>query len=172
MEAEGTRDAERACVTTVVPRTQRARCILEHPQSAAFGERKNRIEIGAQAEEVDGNDSDRAVRDERVDLLDVDVERVEVDVAEDGLRTDVLDDVGRRDPREPGTITSSPGPSPSAATATCSAVVQELVATACAAPGERREASSNCFTNGPCTTHSLSSGSWTARSSSGPKNGE
>src|SRR5262245_28505716 len=70
-----------------------------------------------------------------------------------------------------GTITSSPGFSPSAATARCSAVVQELVATLWGAPVNAENFCSNSLTYGPCTTQPLSSGRCTARSSSGPKTG-
>src|SRR5689334_2387953 len=70
-----------------------------------------------------------------------------------------------------GTMTSSPGLSPRAATARCKAVVQELVAAANAEPVNAANFSSNRWTNGPWTTQPLSRGSWTARSSSGPKTG-
>ena len=52
-----------------------------------------------------------------------------------------------------GTMTSSPGFSPSAAMAICSAVVHELVATEWAAAVKAENRSSKSFTNGPCTTH-------------------
>src|SRR6266700_1872485 len=51
-----------------------------------------------------------------------------------------------------GTITSSPGLTSNAATARCSAVVQELAATAWAAPVNAANRSSTALTNGPCTT--------------------
>ncbi len=51
-----------------------------------------------------------------------------------------------------GTITSSPGLRPRIATARCSAVVQEVVATACSAPVYSPKRRSNSWTFGPWTT--------------------
>src|SRR6187401_2022181 len=70
-----------------------------------------------------------------------------------------------------GTITSSPGFKLSAATAMCSAVVHELVATENFDPVKSLKEFSNSFTYGPCTTQPAASGFCTASSSSGPKKG-
>src|ERR1700730_4528521 len=70
-----------------------------------------------------------------------------------------------------GTMTSSPGFNPSAATAIWSAVVQELVATEWEADVNAENRSSNSFTKGPCTTQPVSRGFWTASISAAPKNG-
>src|SRR4051794_25424319 len=51
-----------------------------------------------------------------------------------------------------GTITSSPGPTPDAWSANCSAVVQLVVATASGAPTRSANAASNSRTRGPCDT--------------------
>src|SRR4051812_39905067 len=51
-----------------------------------------------------------------------------------------------------GTMTSSPGPTPSTYRASCSAVVQLVVATASAAPTRSAKACSNSRTFGPCET--------------------
>jgi hypothetical protein len=47
------------------------------------------------------------------------------------------------------TMTSSPGPSPAAATATCSPVVAELTVTACAQPSRSANARSHAWTCAP-----------------------
>ena len=70
-----------------------------------------------------------------------------------------------------GTTTSSPGPAPSAASAACSAVVPELVATAWAAPVKVATLASNSATAGPWATQPDSSVRATAASSSSPKSG-
>ena len=70
-----------------------------------------------------------------------------------------------------GTITSSPGFSPSAATARCNAVVHELAAAAWAAPVYAENICSNFATAGPCTTQPLFNVWSTARVSSSPKKG-
>src|ERR1700755_3668277 len=51
-----------------------------------------------------------------------------------------------------GTMTSSPGPTPDAYSARCSAVVQFVVAIACAAPTRAAKACSNAWTRGPWET--------------------
>jgi hypothetical protein len=65
-----------------------------------------------------------------------------------------------------GTITSSPGPAPSAATPMWSAVVHDVVATACSTPVKAAKRRSNSATRGPCATQPERSGSWTAAISS------
>ena len=55
-----------------------------------------------------------------------------------------------------GTMTSSPGPMPSATSARCSAAVPLLHVIACSTPAHSAKASSNRFTYGPCDdTHSV-----------------
>ena len=49
-------------------------------------------------------------------------------------------------------MTSSPGPTPETWSASCSAVVQFVVATASAAPTRSANAASNSRTRGPCET--------------------
>ena len=58
-----------------------------------------------------------------------------------------------------GTITSSPGPIPSAASARWSAVVHEVVATPCATPWRSANSRSNSATLGPWVSQPLSRGS-------------
>src|SRR5678816_4847117 len=49
--------------------------------------------------------------------------------------------------------TSSPGPTPTASSARCSAVVQLDTAQACGAPTAAANSRSNAATSGPCVTH-------------------
>src|SRR5690349_13162009 len=51
-----------------------------------------------------------------------------------------------------GTMTSSPGPTPAAYSASANAVVQLVVATASGAPTRAAKASSKALTRGPCDT--------------------
>ena len=71
-----------------------------------------------------------------------------------------------------GTMTSSPGPTPIAASARWSAVVQEVVARACGTPWRAANASSNSATFGPWVSQPDSSGPRSASSSSSPSDGE
>jgi GT2 family glycosyltransferase len=68
----------------------------------ALREGEDGVEVGAQAEQVDGDDADGALRDELVQQARVEVECGEIDVAEDRLRAEVLDHVRRRHPSEAG----------------------------------------------------------------------
>ena len=70
-----------------------------------------------------------------------------------------------------GTTTSSPGPTPRAWSARCSAVVHDVVATPCSAPSAAQTADSKAATCGPWATHPEASTPATARSSSAPSQG-
>jgi hypothetical protein len=70
-----------------------------------------------------------------------------------------------------GTITSSPGPTPTASMARCRPVVQELTAMPCAAPTRAANVSSNVATRGPCATQPERTASAAACASSSPSNG-
>ena len=65
-----------------------------------------------------------------------------------------------------GTITSSPGPTPAANAAACSAAVPELTATACRAPTCAATARSKAGTWGPVVSQSERSAATTACTSS------
>ena len=100
MEAEAAELTDVADVAVVIERPERARRVLDHPEAVIARDRHDRIHVRRQAEEVDRDDPDGAGRDLRLDLRDVDVEGLEVDVAEDRARPHVLDHVGRRHPGE------------------------------------------------------------------------
>src|SRR5262245_46843344 len=68
-------------------------------------------------------------------------------------------------------MTSSPGPTPSAPSATSSAAVPELVATACSTPRSRAIPVSNARVRGPIVSQPERTASTTARSSSAPNEG-
>src|SRR5258707_6843917 len=70
-----------------------------------------------------------------------------------------------------GTITSSPGPTPLHNRARWSAVVQLLVATACATPRRAVRARSKASTRGPCAIHPVRMAFAAACASSSPRNG-
>src|ERR671934_3118083 len=70
-----------------------------------------------------------------------------------------------------GTITSSPGPTPIAASARWRPVVHEVVATPYFAPTYAATAFSNSATLGPCVTQPLLIDSYGARASSSPSDG-
>ena len=70
-----------------------------------------------------------------------------------------------------GTMTSSPGPSPSAATAMCKAVVQELAALHMAPRMNSENSASKRSTQGPWTTQPVCSGAFSASYSSWPNRG-
>ena len=70
-----------------------------------------------------------------------------------------------------GTITSSPGPMPSAISVSCSAEVPELTATQCRPSTSAENSSSNAATSGPCTTMPLRSTRTAASISSSPITG-
>src|SRR5260221_10124875 len=70
-----------------------------------------------------------------------------------------------------GTITSSPGPTPTVASARCSPVVHDVVAMPCFAPTYAAMAFSNSATFGPWVTHPLLIDSYGARASSSPSDG-
>jgi len=70
-----------------------------------------------------------------------------------------------------GTITSSPGPTPAASAAKCSAAVQELTAVENWAPTRSEKRPSNSATFGPCPTHALRRVSSTAASSAASNQG-
>src|SRR5438477_9626984 len=70
-----------------------------------------------------------------------------------------------------GTMTSSPGPTPAVASARCSPVVQDVVATPCFAPTYAATAFSNSATFGPWVTHPLLIDSYGACASSSPSDG-
>ena len=65
-----------------------------------------------------------------------------------------------------GTITSSPGPIPDTYRASCSAVVQFVVATASGAPTRAAKAASNSRTRGPWATQPVAMVAATASPSS------
>jgi hypothetical protein len=64
-----------------------------------------------------------------------------------------------------GTTTSSPGPTPQATSARCSAVVHELSATPWPAPTRAANSRSNRATRGPCATQPESTASRAASAS-------
>ena len=70
-----------------------------------------------------------------------------------------------------GTITSSPGPTPDAYRARCSAVVQLVVATASGAPTRSAKARSNSCTRGPWVSQPEAITSATASASPPPNHG-
>src|SRR5438270_8114320 len=70
-----------------------------------------------------------------------------------------------------GAMTSSPGPTPAVASARCSPVVHEVVATPCFAPTYAATAFSNSATFGPWVTQPLLMDSYGARASSSPSDG-
>src|SRR5207244_3058958 len=68
-------------------------------------------------------------------------------------------------------MTSSPGPTPTASRARCSAVVQLETAQACGAPTKAANSSSNAATCGPCVTQPDRIASRAAAASSSPRLG-
>src|SRR5437762_8003319 len=68
-------------------------------------------------------------------------------------------------------MTSSPGPTPSAASATCRAVVQLDTAQACEVRTASANSRSNAATSGPCVTHPERMERRAASASASPRNG-
>ena len=72
-----------------------------------------------------------------------------VDVGEDRLGADVETGLTVATNVSAGTITSSPGPTPAASSARCSAAVPETALTALSAPWNRAKSASNSLTKRP-----------------------
>ena len=141
MEAEAAGVAEGAGVAAAVPAAERARAVLDDPQAACRGELQERVHVGAEPEQVHGDDADGALGDERLDRCATSMLNVSRSTSQKtGVAPMYSTTLAVETQVKAGTMTSSPGLRPSAATAMCSAVVHELVATACGGAGVGREA--------------------------------
>ena len=107
------------------------------------------FQIQRMAEEVHGQDGPGARRDALLDAARLEVVRLGIHVAEDRARP--VNRMGLAEAmHESGVVmTSSPGPTPSAASTTWSAVVPEVVATAWPVPQSWAKAASSSRTLAP-----------------------
>ncbi len=102
--------------------------ILDHPQLMSACQFPERYHIRTKAEEMNGDDPDRPLRDVGLDLSRIQVEGLQIDIAEDGASPMNTTTLAVEIQVNAGTTTSSPASKPRDATAICSADVQELVA--------------------------------------------
>ena len=125
------RPARLARPAALRPRAQRPR---SRRRRAALRSRRTAHSHG-KAAVVEHHDRLRPWRDRSLDVVRVEIEVVRPeDVAEDRRRAGVANRVRHRDEGQRGEITSSPGPTPAARSARCSAAVPLLTAIACRAP--------------------------------------
>ena len=100
VERERPDGAERARRAPAPRRPDGLRGVLDDGEVVGVADRAERRHVGALAEEVDRNNGLRALRDGGVDACRVQVERVRVDVGEDGRRAEQRGGLGRGDERE------------------------------------------------------------------------
>ncbi len=70
---------------TVVGRTDCLSCVFDYGQVMPGGDGVDGVHLGALAEKMHGDDRPGSVRNRRLDLVRVHVERARIDIHEDGL---------------------------------------------------------------------------------------
>src|SRR5262245_61525934 len=93
-EAEAADGAHRARALFAVFGADGLRGVFDDWQAVAFGDRHDRLHLGALAEEMNGEDGLRAWRDRALDYIRIDVEIVRRNVHEDGARAQPRDRAG------------------------------------------------------------------------------
>jgi len=148
-EADGSKVAERANRPAAISRAEGLGGVFDHRQPAPPGNLEDRVHIRRLAEQVHGDDGLGAAGDERLNAAGRQVEAFRARSANTGLAPTRAMHPAVAKKVNDGQMTSSPGPIPSAISATRMASVPEDMPMPKRAPATAAAALSNCSTPGP-----------------------